>query len=566
MINPNIQWSFILAQQFRYLDIEDIVICSGSRNSPLTLAFNDIENFNCHSFIDERSAAFFAIGLAKNSNKPVILISTSGTAVGNFYPAIMEAKHANIPLIVITADRSHEERLYGANQTTDQIKIYGDKVKWFVDLATPSNLNAVDVKLYLKKIAAQAYEHSMFDTNGPVHINFPFRKPLEPTQLDLTEYRIDFKPIKVILPEYTFDSKYIKSLIDRCTSSSFPILLLGPDAHREISKDVLTKFVSQLNLTVFVDPLSGFKSDISDRFILNYDVILSKHDDLPTPDLIIQIGMMPISSVLQNWLSKYKHDWIIISNNSNFRDSISKSNIWYKAHPNSFFSQTPITSIENEPNQSVKPWIEKNQFYSKYLDVELKKYPNFEGSILFELMQKMTNCQLIIGNSSIPRLIGEFISKIDSSTVINSMRGLSGIDGMVSYSLGHSLKFHASNFLLIGDLSFIHDLNSLLFMKQNNISMHIVIINNNGGGIFERLPISKFDPPYEKFLFHKHNLNFENIAKSFNIPYLKIESMTKVSLDSFNKNIVNNNQSITEILTNAKTSEKIRRELLSNKS
>ena len=152
MINPNIQWSFILAQQFRYLDIEDIVICSGSRNSPLTLAFNDIENFNCHSFIDERSAAFFAIGLAKNSNKPVILISTSGTAVGNFYPAIMEAKHANIPLIVITADRSHEERLYGANQTTDQIKIYGDKVKWFVDLATPSNLNGVDVKLYLKKI------------------------------------------------------------------------------------------------------------------------------------------------------------------------------------------------------------------------------------------------------------------------------------------------------------------------------------------------------------------------------------------------------------------------------
>ena len=162
------------------------------------------------------------------------------------------------------------------------------------------------------------------------------------------------------------------------------------------------KFVSQLNLTVFVDPLSGFKTDISVRFILNYDVILSKHDDLPTPDLIIQIGMMPISSVLQNWLSKYKHDWIIISNNSNFRDSISKSNIWYKAHPNSFFSQTPITSIENEPNHSVKLWIEKNQFYSKYLDVELKKYPNFEGSILFELMQKMTNCQLIVGNSSMP--------------------------------------------------------------------------------------------------------------------------------------------------------------------
>ena len=551
----NYQWAFSLIHYFSLQGIDQAVISPGSRSTPLALACEKHPAITARVDIDERSAGFFALGLSQSSQHPVLLICTSGTAVANWLPAVIEAAYSYTPLILLSADRPDELQHCGANQTIDQQFLFGSHVREFIQLEHPEQ--KLLQSTYLKKTVAHACTKSRHAKPGPVHINIPLREPLLPrrfTAADLNHF-ID-RIGQDILSDNT---RTIHSVVDsgQLPQARLPqiqailekphgLIICGRLSLNEQSElhTKLQQLAEKLNCPVLIDPLSGLRLTGSDskHLLVNYDTFLDRSDlTNMTPDWIIHFGQFPLSKKLLQYLQLSNCTRIMISSYGDTHDPLhhepmQKNRLKINCLPLTF-CQTVIPLIKPV---SRFDWLAQWQKAEQQAQIRITQALNntelFEGHIIDSLLKQVPEQSLIFsGNSMAIRDFDTFIDMLHNSTKQLSLfanRGASGIDGNISTFAGllaANLKRYAV--AVLGDLSFFHDMNGLLMIKQlqeQGYNGTIILINNNGGGIFNYLPPGQLNE-FEKLWQTDTKLEFKHSAALYKLNYFQINS--KAELD-----------------------------------
>ena len=495
--------------------IEKIIISPGSRNAPLILAFSKHPGIECLSIVDERSAAFFALGIAQQSKKTVAIACTSGTATLNFAPAIAEAFYQKIPLLVLTADRPVEWIDQADSQTIKQNNIFSNYIKKTFQL--PQKITSKDDIWYNDRIISEAINTCQFPDKGPVHINIPFTEPLyeefedktkKPKIIEtaFTETKLSEKQIIVLATKW---NKYDKKLILTGLLEPSPKLnqLLADISHDE-TVAILTETTSNLNYNNFLPCIDRIITTISND---------EKNDF--QPNLLITLGTQIISKKIKAFLRKNKaiEHWHINPDvlHLDTYQCLTKN---IPLTPVEFFSQL-TNHIKHRQGEYFKTW--------KSRDIELdKKHEDFLSACefsdmkVFETILKAIpeNSNLQMGNSTPVRYIQLF--KFKKQLTFNCNRGTSGIDGTVSTAAGAAFSSQKLTTLIVGDLGFFYDSNGL-WNKYVSKNLKVIIINNGGGGIFRFIDGPSETEELEEFFVAEHNTNAENIAKTFNVNYFK---------------------------------------------
>lgn len=501
--------------------IADVVISPGSRSTPLAMVMADHPSITTWIHVDERSAGFFALGMAKAQQKPVALLCSSGTAGANYYPAVIEATQSKIPLIVLTADRPHELRDNGAPQAINQNRLFGEFPKWFMDVSMP-NANEGSIN-YIRTVASRAASVSLHAPAGPIHLNFPFRDPLVPDLSLPTLYkdgREGNEPwVKVPESNMVINDTHLSNYANALKGKK-GIIVVGPQEDKNLSP-LIYKLAKQLAYPVLADPLSKCRNPKEPLLIEGYDAFL-KGDIINalTPDVVLRFGAMPVSKAYMKYIQQLVGVQQIIVEESGWRDPTLSSTDMIIASPSSFCNQL-LNVLEDEvKKESSSEWIEMWQAINdKTIDVLLTAYEDtmFEGNVFRELAHLIAEETLLfVGNSMPVRDLDNFFIPRESSLIAMGNRGANGIDGVVSTAIGASVSYE-STVLVIGDLSFYHDMNGLLLAKLYNLDMTIVVVNNDGGGIFSFLP--QGEKEHEKHFEHLFGtpigLDYEHAASLY---------------------------------------------------
>ncbi len=506
--------------------VRHAVISPGSRSTPISLLLAEHPNIEAHINVDERSAAFFALGLAKALREPVAIVCTSGTAAANFYPAIVEAYYARIPLIVLTADRPHELRHVGAPQAIDQIDLYGKHVKWSVEMALPEN--SAEMMNYARRIGARAVALAANGPAGPIHLNFPIREPLLPLMEKVAEYRNQsFSPtVEINNGNRTLSQPQFEALASTLAEAKRGIIVVG-ELRDEAVREGIIKLAEKLALPVLADPLSLLRSgDHSQvQIIETYDTFL--RDDVAKkalyPDVVLRFGAMPVSKSLLLFLKKHRQaKHLVVDAGGGWREPAGLvTNMVYCEE--SAFCDEILKHLDHRENSTwLGLWQDVNEITKRGLasihaEVELS-----EGKLFLLLNELLpANSTLFAGNSMPIRDLDTFFFTNEKNITLLANRGANGIDGVVSTALGVSTVLE-NTVLAIGDLSFFHDMNGLLAAKLQKQNITILLINNDGGGIFSFLPQSSEKEYFELLFGTPHGLDFSHAAELYGATYTKV--------------------------------------------
>ena len=498
---------------FHQLGVRHACISPGARNSPLTFAFTERSGIKCFSHADERSSAFFALGLAKSTLKPVVLICTSGTAGANYFPAVIEASLGRVPIIILTADRPEYLVGTGANQTINQQNLFGIHVRYFFDVGLPEK----DHKTLQKKIES-AFNHSTgieFKLPpGPVHLNFPFDEPLIPEKIEA-----------IISPSITIknmEKPEINFSIPTLEMAKTPIIIVGPMEGNTHEKE-LVQFGEKIQAPILADPLSQLRFGTENKIVLsNYDYFL-RYKKI-NPDLVIRFGRKPTSKVLNQLLDKWKNNTILIDTWERFNDDCPQ------------FIQSTIGrycqyQIKNCSWQGEHDWQKQLLAWEKQVcDIIMQESVYSEGTVAKCCVESIDEGgELFIGNSMPIRDMDMFSLTSSKKIHIYSNRGASGIDGIISSAFGMCNNSNNKNsLLLIGDVSFYHDMNGLLASRYG-ANLTIVVINNSGGGIFSFLPIANSGlENFQQYWTTDTDLNINKVADLYNCKYYFADNLYEV--------------------------------------
>jgi 2-succinyl-5-enolpyruvyl-6-hydroxy-3-cyclohexene-1-carboxylate synthase len=537
--NRNYLWTNVVVDELARSGLQAVVIAPGSRSTPLALAFAAHPNIRVYSIIDERSAAFFALGLALATDRPVAVVCSSGTATANFYPAIIEARYSGVPLLIMTADRPPELRESGANQTVDQVKMYGDHVLWAVDVALPEAAPSALAVRGLRTLACRAYATANGSTKGAVHLNFPFRKPLEPipTPTDKTDDeawagRADGSPFTRITSGMTMpDDGMIEEFLALIYDARRGMIVVGPNRDRRLA-DAAAVLSKLIRFPVLADPLSharfnGQLTEMESEVGGGYDTFLRGVSAWEKPDLIVRLGAMPTSQALIDYLNA-NHDAVHVG--------ISADGVWkdpnhqlsHLIHADPAELLQAVIQLASETDLGDEAWLSRFRAAESLTWQIINEELNgdfFDGVVIADTVDLLpAGAALYIGNSLPVRHLDQFAPPSGKSIRVFGNRGASGIDGTISSALGAAAGTDAPLVLVTGDLGFYHDMNGLLAVKRCGINAVFVVINNDGGGIFQRLPIADFDPPYTELFRTPHGLTFDHAAALYGLDYAKADS------------------------------------------
>lgn len=522
---------YTFASELYAYGVREVVISPGSRSTPLAIAFEAHTNIKTWIHPDERSAAFFALGLIKGSERPVAILCTSGTAAANYTPAIAESQISRIPLIVLTSDRPHELRSVGAPQAINQVNMFANYINFQFDMPVADGsqemLNTIN---YQMQIASQ---YLYGPHRGPIHFNLPFREPLTP-DLEMTE---NLKSEHKILPHYqkNIDIQDIKNVL----KDKKGLIIVGDMQHQAV--DQILTYATIHDLPILADPLSQLRKFNHPNVITTYDLLYRSHLNIDA-DFIIRVGKPVISKKLNQWLTRTNAFQILVQNNDKIDVFPTPPHISYEISANDFFR-----SLVNEPTVNRKDWIERWQSIeaqSRKAITQHMSQATDESAFVSTLIQKLTKDDALFVSNSMPiRDVDNLL--FDSEVEVYANRGANGIDGVISTALG--MAVHKRVTLLIGDLAFYHDMNGLLMAKLNDIHINIVILNNDGGGIFSYLPQKTAAEQYFERLFGTPTgLNFEYTAMLYDFSFKRLNNITDFSQVSFS----NMNSYIYEMITN----------------
>lgn len=526
--NLNLLWSYVLTETLKRLGLNCAVICPGSRSTPLTVAFvQQIPDIEAIPILDERSAAFFALGQAKATGKPVVLVCTSGTAGANFYPAVIEARESRVPLLILTTDRPAELRNCHSGQTIDQVKLYGNYPNWQGELTTPS----LDVGMldYLRQTVIHAWERCQFPNSGAVHLNIPFRDPLAPIP-DGTDFTLDVEDffagiVSTPLPITNYQlpiTNYQKGMIIAGVAQ--------PQTPEEYCR-AIANLCQTLQWPVLAEGLSPVRNyaDLNPYLISTYDIILRNQNLAQelTPEIVIQIGEMPTSKELRNWLIRAKPRRFVIDNCDQNLDPL---------HGKTTHLRIVVTEIGKlkiaslGKSEYLQKWCTAEKQVRKNIDDDLKNVDELiESKVPWLISQILPPETPIFIANSMPVRDVEFFWKPNNLRIKPYFnRGANGIDGTLSTALGIA-HHQQSSVMLTGDLSLLHDTNGFLISNKFIGHLTIILINNNGGGIFEMLPIAKFNPLFEEFFATPQNIDFSQLCATYKVQHELITSWKELA-------------------------------------
>ena len=537
---PKIPLAQAVIQIFRQKEIQHIVISPGSRNAPLTIGFTNQEDFTCYSIADERCAAFFALGLAQQLQKPVAVVCTSGSAVLNYYPAVAEAFYSQVPLLIVSADRPKNKIDIGDGQTIRQENVFANHIVFSANLtenASPQNDNLI----------VSAIETAI-SQKGPAHINVPFEEPLyetllEPTYIPTISNSFNEKS------EFNLDAKFLSEW----QSAKKKLILVGellPNAIEQkyiefLAKDpsvlVLLEKTSNLHHPTFIDRIDTLISTFSEDEKLNFQ-----------PDILLTFGGMVVSKRIKSLLRNYqpKLHWHV--DEIRAYDTFGSLSQHFQTNSTSILSQLVvennlITSDYQHSFQSI--WQNRVLNHSKYMsEIPFSDFKVFD----FLCRNLPENIQLQVSNSSPIRYLQ--LVELNKTIEVFSNRGTSGIDGSTSTAIGAAIANKKPTIFVTGDISFLYDSNALW---NNYIPKHfkIILINNSGGGIFRILPGHEETETFNTFFETSHQLTAEHLAKMYAFEYTSVQNEAELHAvwDSFISN--DNRPSILEIFTPEKTND-----------
>lgn len=511
-----------LVDELYRLGVRDVVISPGSRSTPLAILFCE-HNFNVYVDIDERSASFFALGIAKEKEKPAVLVCTSGSAVAHYFPAIVEAGSSRVPLIVLTADRPHELRQVGAPQAIDQIKIYGGYVRYFEELALPEERE--EMYRYVRVVMQKAYASVMGKEHGVAHINVPLRDPLVP---DLNELNFAagrsaevFAAVRGENNAVPFDAAILQG--------KKGLILCGGDAYSDYQQAVLD-LARRLKAPILADPLSNLRNYADKLVIDSYDAFLrdDRIKEELKPDFVLHFGQIPVSKRVQQFLARYKETlYIQVGEVFAYRNPLLSTRRFVVAAPKTFADSI---QIENSDTEYADLWRKYQVRMRHILNSAREEQVLFEGNVIQTLQGLLPEqSRLVIANSMPIRDIDYFFAAADQNVKLLCNRGANGIDGTVSTALGVATAGFPT-VLLTGDLAFYHDLNGLLIGKTHGLNLVIVLLNNDGGGIFRYLPQSK--AKNFKYLFlTSHGMDFAGLETLYGLHYRRPQTIGEFTRD-----------------------------------
>ena len=568
-----------LVDEFYQLGVRHAVFSPGSRSTTMAMLFTEYEGFETYMNIDERSASFMALGIAKAYKEPTVLVCTSGSAVAHYLPAILEAQYSGVPLIVLSADRPYTLLHTGAPQTVDQQKIFGTAVNYYEELSVPQDEHYYT---YPRQVARKAYMKAIDTKKGPVHINIPLFEPLVP-ELDRKHFEAGRSPYKVFKPNYgdvfsyqnrsnntsnvskASNVSYTKNTTDNNTNNpnnsnrllaqyKKVLILAGPQIDvNEVES--IHSFAENLQAPILADPLSNVrrwhKTDAIDdnhEFNINrsndtdmtqekqspdvvistYDAFLADKDLWPVlkPDCVIQFGQMVVSKRVQQMVASWDNvEYIEINPTMDSMNPTGKTTIHMQASIDMF---THLYAVKNESNAYLNSWQSLEVAGKAQLSTAIEEPSCFEGRTIRELQQHIPdNSQLLVANSMTIRDFDYFWFSGESDAVLYGNRGVNGIDGIVSTALGLATNGQPT-YLVTGDLSLFHDLNGLAVAKTHNLNLKIILHNNDGGGIFEYLP-QKGTKHFDYLFSTSQGLDYSGTAKLYGCGHTKISSPDELS-------------------------------------
>lgn len=529
-----------LVDEFYQLGVRHAVFSPGSRSTTMAMLFKEHEGFETYMNIDERSACFMALGIAKAHKEPTVLVCTSGSAVAHYLPAILEAQYSGVPLIVLSADRPHTLLHVGAPQTVDQHKIFGTAVNYFEELAVPQESHYYT---YPRQVARKAYMKAMDTKKGPVHINVPLFEPLVP-ELSRNHFEACRSSFKVVKPNYSsvFDcdninnlphinntidvahgndsTKEINNLLERYERI---LILAGPQIDID-EADMIRSFGEALQAPILADPLSNVRGcNTSDVVISTYDALLAGQalwHELK-PDCVIQFGQIVVSKRVQQMIASWTDvEYIEVNPTMDSMNPTGKTTMHMQASIDVF---THLYGKNNNSDRYLKIWQRLDQEGKKQLSSAIDEAHCFEGRTIRELQKYIPeDGQIFVANSMTIRDFDYFWFSGESKATLYGNRGVNGIDGTISTALGLAANGRPT-YLVTGDLSLFHDLNGLAVAKTHNLNLTIILHNNDGGGIFEYLP-QKGTKHFDYLFSTSQGLDYSGAAKLYGCGYTKISS------------------------------------------
>ena len=534
-----------LVDEFYQLGVRHAVFSPGSRSTTMAMLFKEHEGFGTYMNIDERSAGFMALGIAKAHKEPTVLVCTSGSAVAHYLPAILEAQYSGVPLIVLSADRPHTLLHVGAPQTVDQHKIFGTAVNYYEALAVPQESHYYT---YPRQVARKAYMKAMDTKKGPVHINVPLFEPLVP-ELSRNHFEAGRSSFKVVKPNYSSvfgcgnrnnlphinnaigiaygndSTKEINDLLERYERI---LILAGPQIDID-EANTIRSFGEALQAPILADPLSNMRGcNTSDVVISTYDALLAGQalwHELK-PDCVIQFGQIVVSKRVQQMIASWTDvEYIEVNPTMDSMNPTGKTTIHMQASIDVF---THLYGKNNNSDTYLNIWRRLDQAGKKQLNLAINEPHCFEGRTIRELQKQIPeDGQILVANSMTIRDFDYFWFSGESKAVLYGNRGVNGIDGTISTALGIAANGRPT-YLVTGDLSLFHDLNGLAVAKTHNLNLTIILHNNDGGGIFEYLP-QKGTKHFDYLFSTSQGLDYSGAAKLYGCSYIKIFNPDELS-------------------------------------
>lgn len=550
--------------------VTEAVVSPGSRSTPMAILMAEHPRMNVTINIDERSSAFYALGVAKATKKPVAILCTSGTAAANYFPAIVEAYYSRVPLIVLTADRPHELRDVGAPQAIDQNQLYGNHAKWFVEMAIPDE--SEQMLSYVRTMAGRAAGTALTAPSGPVHLNFPFREPLVPN-LELENLwgttEKQGRNVNVLVGKPVMNELQANLLSEIISGKKNGIIVCGSHYDSEFGYEV-TSLAETLKFPILADPLSQLRSgEHPMTYIIDgYDAFLRNEEfrHVFSPDIIIRFGAMPVSKALLQYIQSNKDTLqLIVDGDGGWRDpTLSATDMVYCDEKE--FCQMLTRRIEKRTESSwANSWIRINDIVKGHVNVVHNEEMLFEGKVFTELQKILpAESTLFVGNSMPIRDLDTFFTNNEKSIRVLANRGANGIDGLVSTAMGISAQ-NEHTVLVIGDLSFYHDLNGLLAAKHHQLNITIVLINNDGGGIFSFLPQSKEEKHFETLFGTPIGLDYEYVVKMYGGHFTSVDNWTEFR-EAISTSFNGKGLHVVEVKTDRKENVNIHRKMWNNVS
>jgi 2-succinyl-5-enolpyruvyl-6-hydroxy-3-cyclohexene-1-carboxylate synthase len=509
--------------------VADAIVCPGSRSTPLALALRTAAGLRVRVMLDERAAGFFALGLARTSGRPVVLLATSGTAAAEFHPAVIEAELSRVPLVVLTADRPTELRDRGAAQTIDQERLYGRAAKWFVELPLFDGDPATEA--HVRSVAGRAVATAAAGPAGPVHLNVPFREPLLPdgaldTAADNGAAHVTMPFTSAIAGRPVLDEEVVAELAALLGRTPRGLIVAGPDDDPDLPA-ALAGLARATGFPLLADPLSGARTGPHDR-----SHVVSRADQLVRPggwieahrpDLVLRTGALPTSKPILQLLERTRPGLVVIDGDGGWREPALLPGTFVHADATATAHALTARLGSNVRRTSwTRDWLDAERAAVRAMDEWLAALDEpFEGAPFPALAAALPDgATLWAGNSMPVRDLDAWLPSTERAITVRSNRGANGIDGVVSTALGSAAATDVPVALVVGDVSFVHDLNALVAARLHSLSATIVLVNNDGGGIFSFLPQAQLGVPpgsglpehYEELFGTPHATDFAPIV------------------------------------------------------